>query len=309
MNYASLIDKEQKAQANLNAKLEQETKKRDIFTTSRENFKLRPKKQLLLVPKLDANVLNKAQQDEGKRRARAEARGEDYKVLEKHKDILEQPRRIREIEAKNTELEQLNTVIRRENNFKERKVKHIDAEIREIDKKIKQLQLYLTESEKSLRYLDYASKHNIPFDDEDTNSLINNCNNHRNLYIAMKAYKCANKDDNKESLGYSKCHKGLYDCDNNVSHYNDDYSHIKCTCGKSGWVLSPLPDNENEDFDITSQCANGEVYGYGYCGADIDTDDEDDVEVLKLIAGVLVSDYNWQQSYYDQFTDDEKDDD
>lgn len=173
-------------------------------------------------------------------------------------------------------------------NNKKREEKKVDADI----------------YKKNLRYKVYASKYKIQYKDED--SLIVKCNNHRNVYIAMKVFKNANDPDKKVSLGYSRCDDPFEDCDNNVLHCHE-YNYIVCKCEKYRWELLPLPDPENgRNFDITTKYANGGVVnGDGVCNVFIESDDEDDVDVLNMVAEEMVSVYGWPLSYYNDFLDDQ----
>ena len=123
----------------------------------------------------------------------------------------------------------------------------------------------------------------------------------------MKAYEKGIYDWN-HIPSYSRCHKAGREC-NLEGRFDDDYTSIVCECDFSSWVLVKFPDEDNKyhSFDITSQFAHGEESDYGMGGPNIETDDEDDEDVYKQVAYEMVTEYDWPQSYYDQYTDIEED--
>lgn len=111
--------------------------------------------------------------------------------------------------------------------------------------------------EKNIRYLDYAEKYNI---NVDMNSLIDDCNSHRNDYIAQKAYKEWLLKKTSDCVGYSECYKKNFDCNGKMNYSGYDYA--ECECGDASWFLVDKPDKEC--FDISSVYAVGKKYGLSF---------------------------------------------
>ncbi len=129
---------------------------------------------------------------------------------------------------------------------------------------LKQNEKILKETNKNIRYAKYAMKHKLQIDDDD--DLINECNIHRNTYIAKKAY-----DDGY--VGYSKCYKDYRECDGNMK-FGTDYTIAGCDCGLSTWYLL----DPGSDFDISDTTAEGDHWGYSYFWADFILNDEESDE-------------------------------
>lgn len=124
---------------------------------------------------------------------------------------------------------------------------------KEVDIPISQPQLTKLE-----RYQEYAIKNGIEYDNNE--SLIYQCNYHRNNFIAEKLYSNYIATTHPNPVAYSKCHKSCFICSGEMFYeangdYTDNYKVVICECRASSWELIDSPDPATFDIEDTEASA------------------------------------------------------
>jgi len=290
---------ESKALRTLEHKLSIATNSLSELQRDQDAIKLETEHPLLRIPKIDRGKMQKAAQQEEKRKERAEMRGDLYEMMPCNVEALSQPARIREIERQNELLDDQNSEIRRKNAEKKRQIQIITTRMRAIDADIAKLTLYIKEAQKNLRYLDYALKWGIPFT---LKNLIKICNKHRNLYIAHSRYAECTASIEPQGF-YSKCAKGALFCDEKMKYVA--YDHAVCSCGASSWTLS----DPDKWFDISDTSAEGEGYGWSMFGANISSEYENNEKIGRLVRKELFGIQEDEDEDEDEGDEDEDEED